>query len=43
MNLYLRPMDFLIAAHALAARAVLVTNNTHVFQRVPGLALADWS
>jgi len=37
------PMDFLIAAHALALKAVLVTNNTREFLRVPGFALEDWS
>ncbi len=37
------PMDFLIAAHALALKAILVTNNTREFLRVPGLALEDWT
>ncbi len=37
------PMDFLIAAHALALKTTLVTNNTREFQRVPGLRLEDWS
>lgn len=37
------PMDFLIAAHALALNAILVTNNTREFQRVSGLRLEDWS
>jgi len=37
------PMDFLIAAHALALKATLVTNNTREFQRVPCLLLEDWS
>lgn len=38
------PLDFLIAAHALALAlaAVLVTNNTREFNRVPGLAVEDW-
>lgn len=35
--------DFLIAAHALALNATLVTNNTGEFLRFPGLAVEDWS
>jgi tRNA(fMet)-specific endonuclease VapC len=32
-----------IAGHALAADAILVTNNTREFSRVPGLRLEDWT
>lgn len=35
-------MDMLIAASALAAKAVLVTNNTAHFSRIRGLSLANW-
>jgi len=35
-------MDMLIAAHALALDATLVTNNAREFQRVPGLVLENW-
>lgn len=35
-------MDALIAAHALALDAVLVTHNTRHFARIPGLKLEDW-
>lgn len=36
-------MDLLIAAHALAEDAVLVTNNVREFHRVPGLAVEEWA
>ncbi len=35
-------MDLLIAAHALALAATLVTNNLAHFQRIPGLAVVRW-
>jgi tRNA(fMet)-specific endonuclease VapC len=34
--------DAAIAGHAIALRAVLVTNNAREFQRVPGLTFEDW-
>lgn len=36
-------MDMLIAAHALAENATLVSNNTRELERVPGLRLENWS
>ena len=36
-------LDTLIAAHALAAGATLVTNNTAEFSRVRGLAVENWT
>jgi tRNA(fMet)-specific endonuclease VapC len=36
-------MDTLIAAHALAVRATLVTNNERHFSKVPGLKLDNWT
>ena len=36
------PLDTLIAAHALAIEAILVTHNTREFERVQGLRLEDW-
>ena len=36
------PNDTAIAGHAIATGAVLVTNNTREFERVPGLVLEDW-
>jgi tRNA(fMet)-specific endonuclease VapC len=35
-------MDLMIAAHALALAATLVTNNVAHFQRVSGLAVTRW-
>ena len=35
-------MDMMIAAHALAENAVLVTHNLREFQRVPNLQLENW-
>lgn len=34
--------DLLIAAHARAVGAILVTNNVDEFRRVPSLAIEDW-
>ena len=34
--------DLLIAAHARALTATLVTNNVREFRRVPGLTVEDW-
>jgi tRNA(fMet)-specific endonuclease VapC len=36
-------MDMMIAAHSLAVGAVLVTNNTRHYDRIPGLVLVNWS
>ena len=36
------PLDTLIAAHALAIDAILVTHNTREFGRVDGLRIDDW-
>lgn len=38
----IRPNDLLIAAHARALGAVLVTANTGEFERVPGLQIENW-
>ena len=35
-------LDGLIAAHAVALRCTLVTNNTRHFSKVPGLSLENW-
>ena len=37
------PNDLLIAAHALALSAVLVTNNVQEFKRVKGLKCENWA
>lgn len=36
------PYDLMLAAQALRLGAVLVTNNTSEFQRIPGLEVQDW-
>ena len=36
------PLDTLIAGHALALDAILVTHNTREFDRVEGLRVEDW-
>ena len=37
------PLDTLIAAHALSASLIIVTNNVREFERVPGLKIENWS
>lgn len=37
------PLDMLIAAHALAIDAILVTHNTREFGRLPDLRVEDWT
>jgi tRNA(fMet)-specific endonuclease VapC len=36
------PLDTLIAGHAMALDATLVTGNTREFSRVEGLAIENW-
>lgn len=36
-------IDALIAGHALAVGATVVTHNTREFSRVPGLSVIDWT
>jgi tRNA(fMet)-specific endonuclease VapC len=36
------PLDLLIAAHALALDATLITNNEREFKRVPRLRIENW-
>jgi tRNA(fMet)-specific endonuclease VapC len=36
-------LDMLIAAHALSAGCILVTNNEREFQRIPGLKIENWA
>lgn len=36
------PLDMLIAAHALAEDAILVTNNEREFRRAPNLVVENW-
>jgi tRNA(fMet)-specific endonuclease VapC len=35
-------LDTMIAAHALSQQALLITNNTREFTKVPGLQLDNW-
>lgn len=37
------PLDTLIAAHAMALRATIVTSNEREFRRVPGLRVENWT
>ena len=37
------PLEMLIAGHARAERAILVTNNVREFERVPDLTLENWA
>ena len=37
------PLDTLIAAHAMALSAILVTHNTKEFKRIDGLVIEDWA
>lgn len=37
------PLDILLAGHALAIGAVLVTNNEKDFEKIPGLRIENWA
>ena len=37
------PLDMLIAAQALSANLIIVTNNEKEFQRIPGLQIENWA
>ena len=37
-----RDFDFMIAAHAIAARATFVTDNVADFREIPGLKVENW-
>ena len=37
------PLDLMIASHALAARAALITSDLAEFRKVPGLRCEDWT
>lgn len=39
----IRPLDTLIAAHAMALNATLVTANVREFRRIPTLNVEDWA
>ncbi len=41
-GLLIGPLDLLVAAHALAINATLVTNNERELKRVKGLKLENW-
>lgn len=43
MKLNVRKMDLRIAATTLEHGGILVTRNVRDFQRVPGLAIEDWT
>lgn len=37
------PLDLMIASHALALGAILITSDLGEFRRVPGLKSVDWT
>lgn len=37
------PLDLLIASHALALGAILITNNVREFNRIPDLRVENWT
>ena len=37
------PLDVMIAAHAVAVGAILITNDLAEFRRVPNLRAEDWT
>lgn len=39
----IRPLDTLIAAHAVGRKLILITNNEREFRRVHGLPLENWT